>query len=1795
MATQTAQSVDTSPPPGMLPRDRGHVQDGYFDPAGFDLGVSPDALGALQAPGLIPDLGAAPQLDLGSLGASLPTLPSFDLGPLQDQVSGLLSTATAVVGGLSKTLKSVASGVASGSSTSFSAGSNSSAGISAGATSPIAMVGTAGFEGAITNGSPLPSVTVAFPFDLMPGDVVLGWYVVSPPSLVGLSVKDLGNASYSDLLTSPGVKNYTVPASTTNSQGAVISGVWAPGTASGYTAFFDITFMVYRNVTSIVRTASMSGAVPAAGVVGVGFGSASAATSVNVAGMTGWFMPGYVFMPGAGSSEAGFTPRNPNGQMIASEALADNIGSPTAYYASFKDPVPYPRVPAPSYAAAMVELGSGGMPPIPPPIPTVPPSPLPTPLPSSTPSPIPPNPGTFRLTTTAGGTTQTFNLLLCIPTPINMQSTNQLTPTTIVSLCPVPLGIASHPMLPSLGQPAQLYLSAQRIATTAQFPAKLVASYDLPGTSPLTLYFGMDSGSQNYPDDAVVGAATDYNPATNTPANHVTMGWALDGFENRIWVGANGVGELDVNQMPANSGSLALSRDGSKVTAQFTNSSPFPAGSTPSVTGTISQIPGASALSAVVTLTNLPQDFTLALHATEVDGKPSGFSLDGNQSPSANLGFSGQLDLKNATNGQLVGRVTQSGFGSQFSESVEVTRDQSGNFTGISFQGSPGVSSNLAVSTYQAGQLAAFAELGAIPATGSEFDLQLHGTPGTADVGVSMSGTNTPAFIGAGSYLLPNGSLSASIQISLSMSTGAPYPAQPFAVGQGAWISVNVSGLNPTFKIEAASIASGDQASSGGVQGFDISGSTPGGPTAGQILAQLQADPSHRINLVFNSLPQQWEFKAHLHGTTATPTGVDISDTNTPDNPTEYKEIYVTNDNGGGNYVPQYTLIIQRPASNTSGSIAPGGVTAVISSPPQTFDLSFDYSNNNADGVCNQGGVIQGSEASASPGGSITLSAGAISLTIANEFVQGKWSVSASAAGPSANCSPDTFTFNVHQNTGGNTSGQLTAGVTGKGQITLQSFATTTNVTVKILKDDSGNATGARVDGDNSEANPTMQIHLKQFNGSSTPVAVNIWGSTGGTTDNGDVTAIVVNAPQVFGLSLQKTIDKTVDSNTKVQVVEVNSYNPAPAPNEGVYIYAPAGSVLPGGKAQLIMRSLDTSSQLRLSFWPATGGSIHARIQNANVNSNPTQAISVALFDSGGSPYVSALFARPSADLTGLPTSGTVGVVRWQRAPNTFDLTLQVSSSDISGVSGFTFSMNLQNAQASDGVLTLTKPSENEGIVFNGTGASQALDLDYSGGPSTHIHGKGTVPTGLDTFNIQAYKFPGDYRDKLLTIWVWGATTVQGAPRGTSIWIQPTRGQSVFELTGDIEPDSSVHLTIDGDVAGGYDRLTQYYQMFDANHTPCWSGGSAQPCTEVTLNLLPRHADMTLTPSSKNNPAYEIDYSSGTESTLILEVNALVGGLGGYADLVGLPKTGMKATATLGANLDIQVDILATGTEPLPYFDLYGWGIQWLLTAGNKPFAIPISDRAGLIFNGYLGINVGYSADVALKGDQGLTEVKATTVKAHGNGPFAGLVGAVAKGADSSKKFDVGIGLALNPGTHSIGWWWEVEWPLPSALASDSDGFTWTNPYSSPLSGSDIGLTSYAWEAVPNDDSRYSATGCGTSMQAIDMHPIWPWTSTIPFQPSFAPINNGLEVCAGHVAYYQLNPQDVLLKHCGNYTGPCPAGSNPAGTNEYSYGNLSWLPLVSDWMLAVAMKKLYTTDPAGFTMCMTSPSPCPTQ
>lgn len=1370
---------------------------------------------------------------------------------------------------------------------------------------------------------------------------------------------------------------------------------------------------------------------------------------------------------------------------------------------------------------------------------------------------------TFRLTTSANGVTQTFTIPLCTPTPVNITSTSPLPATTIVSLCPVPLAVSGTPVVPPAGQPAQLYLSVNRLPGSPAIPATFLASYTVtdPNTgASLTVRFGLNATSQAYPDSAVVGAATDYNPvplpdaAPKQAVVNVTTSWSLSSGADSISVEAAGVGSVALNAIPGSNGSFAIAVQHDKASFHLLSMSPFPLSANTSivVSRPLTSAPGAATAASLV-WSKLPQEFLFNLGITQVDGEPSGITFDGSQNMSPNPGFTVAFEYR--TNGVLAGRYQQSGFGAQLASSVTLSRDQTSNITGVTVQSTPGRVSTAVLTAYQNGALANVVQLGAMPSDTSEVTIQLHGTVRDANAGVTVSGTNAAPYIGVATYALPGGAVSAAPVGSMLLTRGGTPAGLPYVLTDGSAMALNVRDVAKTFKIDIHATGA-----AGAVTGVEVSGSTPETRTARQITLRAVSDATHTAILLMNQLGESWAFKMNLHGTASAPAGLDVSDVNATPMPNEYKQLVVLT-----NGQVSHSLAIQRPGSDLTGAIAPAGIVGTVYDPPSTFDLSLDYAAPNVSGIhCTQGMRLQGRDPAAS-NGYIVLQAGGITIDVRRPFVQGDWSVGVNASGPSISCIPDTITFDMHQGIGPNPAGSITATAAGAGQIVLKSFATTQKVTVKLLPDAAGNPTGARVDGTNSEPNPGMELHLNQFDAGVVKTALNIFTGAGGAVTWGTVTAILANTPQNFGIGIQKT----TDAATKVETAEISSYNQTAAPNETLTIHAPAGTALPGGKLQLMLRSLDVATVLRLTVWPAATGSMHARIESQNANPNLTEVISAALVDSGGVPVYNVLFHRPNANLAGVPIGATKALATWEKMPQSFDLDVNLAANGADRV----FSLTIKNSQENpNGNLRLLQPQQNLGIVFAGTGASQSFDLKFATAGQATMQLDATMSPSIAY--VQAYRLTGGHDEMVLNVYGPNSTRFPefgDRQRGTAVYITPPANLKTYHLEVGSEGKSTT-FEAGGDVRGNRVNVSQYFQIGD--HQPCIWSGSYYPCTSVSLYDMPVQANLTMALGAKENLAPTIEYSA-SDNGLDVYVDALIPKLGGYMRFNDLPASGVTFTAQLiPGSAGIAATLASSDPRvPLGYFYIYGWNIQLKLDM-DPTFTHEIEEVGGTL-TGELHVHMNYNAYITIQGDAGLTRVVVSSP--HGkNNAWDGLLGFKVDG-NPNAQFNLNLGLDLNPGSHEIAWQWALDMPL-NFDSSDSDRFTWYNGSSTPVGYSSVGLTSYAWEARANDSRRFSGHGCSnlsTTPPVVDSATTRDWGAPMPFTPGFVPVNNGASVCGGHVAYYQLNIGDLLFKHNG-YFGP------DIGGDVWSYASFGWpVNEMSDWMLAAGMKGLYSVDPGN--------------
>lgn len=1369
----------------------------------------------------------------------------------------------------------------------------------------------------------------------------------------------------------------------------------------------------------------------------------------------------------------------------------------------------------------------------------------------------------FQLTTTANGVTQTFTIPLCTPTPVNIASTAVVPATSIVSLCPVPLGVTGTPVVPPAGQPAQLYLSVNRIPGTSAIPATFLASYtvqDPTSEARLTVRFGLTSTSQAYPESAIVGAATDYNPMPMPDAVpkqavvNATMSWSISGAADAVSVEVVGVGSVALNALPRSNGSFAIAVKNDKTSFHLLAGEPFPSWANTSIvlTRPLTSTPG-NVTAAVLRWTKLPQEFFFNLSTIQVDGDVTGITFDGSQNMAPNSAFGVGFDY--VTNGLVSGRYTQSGFGAQLATSVNLTRDQTENITGVTVQSAPGATSTAVLSSFSGGALAGFVELGGMPADTSEVSVQLHGTVRDANAGITVSGTNAPPFIGLATYGLPGGTISAQPVGSMLLTRGGTPGGLPYAVTDGSSMALNVRDVARDFKIDIQATGA-----AGAVAGVEVSGSTSESRTARQITLRAASDATRSAFLLMNQLGNQWEFKMNLHGTASAPTGLDVSDVNATATPNEYKEMVVL-----ANGVVTHALVVQRPGSDLTGSIAPAGIVANVYDPPTNFDLSLDYTAPNVSGIhCSQGLRLQGRDPAAS-NGYITLSANGMTIDVRRVFVQGDWSVGVSASGPAINCTPDTIVFDMHQGIGPNPAGVLTATAPNAGQVILRSFSTTQQVTVKLLPGTTGAPTGARVDGTNSEPNPGMEIHLNQLNGAEIKSAMNIFTGPGGAVTYGTITGILVNTPQNFGIAIQKTTDPT----TRAETAEINSYNQAPAPNETLTILAPADAV-PGGRLQLVLRSMDTATMLRITVWPPAAGSMHARLQSQNVNANLTEVVSAVLLDSANVPHYNVLFYRPNGNLDGIPRGALKGLATWESMPQSFDLDVNLASSGADKA----FALNIKNSQDNpNGTIKLLQPQLNLGMVFAGTAAAQSFDLKFATTPQATLQLDGTVSPAVAY--VQAYRITGDYQDAILT--VYGNYSrfpeISGTQRGTEVYVSPPSAMRSYHFEVGAQGKTASFVG-GGDVRGNQITVAQYFQIGD--HAPCvWSGWN-YPCTNVNLYDMPADTHLTMALGEADKLAPTVDYKA-SDSGLDLTVNALIPKLGGYLTFNNLPRSGVTFTAQILPNSGGIAATLASADpeDPLGYFYVYGWNIQLKLDM-DPEFTKDVPVNGTL--TGALHIHMNYNAYITITGDPGLTRVTVTSPQGKNNA-WDGLLGFKTEG-DPNAQFMLGLSLFLNPGAHSLGWEWNLNEPL-NYDSSDWDSFYWYNDSPYPVGLSDVGLTSYAWEARPNDTRRFSGYGCsnlGSTPPVVDESIRRDWGAPMPFTPGFVPVNNGVVVCGDHVAYYQLNIGDLLFKHNG-FFGP------DLGGDVWSWASFGW-PVndMTDWIMAAGMKGLYTNDPGNLTV-----------
>jgi hypothetical protein len=419
-------------------------------------------------------------------------------------------------------------------------------------------------------------------------------------------------------------------------------------------------------------------------------------------------------------------------------------------------------------------------------------------------------------------------------------------------------------------------------------------------------------------------------------------------------------------------------------------------------------------------------------------------------------------------------------------------------------------------------------------------------------------------------------------------------------------------------------------------------------------------------------------------------------------------------------------------------------------------------------------------------------------------------------------------------------------------------------------------------------------------------------------------------------------------------------------------------------------------------------------------------------------------------------------------------------------------------------------------------------------------------------------------------------------PTGSNLQIDPANNQTAFDDTLDVHgAQATIHES--ADVVGGSLSVGQYFQYSPTQGaTYCPQSGSNYPCDLLQLWRLPLTADLSLTAPTAASQAVSMQYTASSND-LSLRVQSLVPSVQGTLDVPGVP-SGMHIDGSF--SFDTGAELTITAPTAMPYFYLAGANIP--LSQSNN-VTCKLSGHGlppGVTMTGHLQTQLSYTALVQMTGDPGLTDVELHPVTNPICASPPSVIGVKTKGTSNSPRFSMGMSLGLGPGFNRVAWDWSSEFlGLPTPV-SDWDEFDWNESFANYGDG---WISSLVWEPDPNNANAFLSypagdlnVGC-TSTSAVDGNLTEFAPSQIPFQPTFAQVNNGIVLCANRVAYYQLNPQSVAFEHCSDWgiLFACPAGLNGNGTSRYSNGGV--FGVTSDWVLPDVIKASYgdNTDPLG--------------
>jgi hypothetical protein len=1369
----------------------------------------------------------------------------------------------------------------------------------------------------------------------------------------------------------------------------------------------------------------------------------------------------------------------------------------------------------------------------------------------------------YTLTTSAGGVGQTFQLPLCVPTPIDVNSTNLLTPTTAVDLCPVPLdGGAATNLVGNLGsgQPEALYLSVLKL--TSSFPATFSAAYTVPATN-VTVRFGIAT-TQNYPDSATIGGATDYNPLIASPSTRVVTGWtASNATVDSFSVGVDGVGDITASRA-IGSGSVAVDLFEQTVTANLRSSNPAPA------SVQLRKLTGSTLTdTSSITWSNLPTALTCQLTSDgTATSDPNQIKFSGQQASGTQNGLS--IGLLTTHNGAPSASLTQTGFGAGFETSVQLARDGNQNVNGVTVISTPQYPSAFVAEGFSNGTPRSFVEMATMPPNQSSTAVQFQGSGGGASTGLTVTTTNAPSDVAAGSYDTTAGlSVSPAIQSSVLLSLGMVPGPLPIGLGAGAQTSVQGLGLAHDYHVGLSQAADGGTSS--GAMGFDLSVSTPDSvnEAASSFVLREQVDPLTQAVVLANHLSQTSRWTLHAHGAGGAPSGFDTADASNPPLAAEFKEVAVLR---GGAVVA--VGAITRNSSDRTGMIPFSGLQAIAMDPPYDFSMSVDYSS----APQQLAATAQGTNAAPSGGQLVLSSPDGTSLTINAAFQMATWSANLQETGASLR-SPDSVEVTA-TGSSANPAGSVSVQAPGGLSLLVSSFTTNTHTKMDFIHA-GADISGVTVEGDNASANPAflVQLLVPALN-----TSVNVLGPSAGSPIEYGATVVMGNVPT---LQFTAQVHRTGPTS-----VHIESHNPSPQPGEYVRVGLPADGT-PGGRIQTVVRGMDIGTQIDETY-DRTGGAIHLTVKaidtsSGGANPNPYLAIDSAVLDSGGNAAVAMLLNAASADTSGLYASGYQQTVRWSPIPVAFDLDFQASTpaSTVQQSSNLSATLKLNvPAAIPNAVFRVDDTANDAHIEVDGVGPDLSFGFTDASpaasgqGPLT-LDVSGTVPAGFGA--AEAWHNGTNLDDTFLLVTATGAQPQPLSHRGNEVLITPASGGAGYKHSIGYK-DGTLTYSADQDTAGGGLSVQQWSQVApgDTSTNPrrvgCQSGGTPLICRGVSMGPTPMHVHMQINLSAQQQsgtPQSLLTFSA-SDSNFGVTFNSLVDSPLTSAMFSGIPSGGMTMTYAVGdSGLNMHLAPNAPATETLPYFYVEGQGVSFrVVTKGSNNFSI----GPAVLMASNWDIHVNYVGVLSVQGTSGLNGVDVLSHAPGGTAAGDGIFGVKVQGPPSGN-VTLGLNFAVAPDVvqstaldQHVSWNWSV---LGSNMQSGNLEFG-TAPDPNNFSNGLIGL--YSWEATSKLGNQLAGTGCSGAEPDVNTSTFSPIPlDQFPYPPSYPVQYDGLATCGGHVAYYFLNPGDFLFEYCNDMLVLCPTGSG----SDFRYAHLTF-PVESNWLPAITLASK-GADPYGLT------------